>query len=410
MPPISKNSKIIVMNIGTGKFFLHQTAETLNELGLLIGCITGLVRLPKLFRFFRINSHAKIQRLLNRMMPLDQEVKQIQVLSGEFYWQCATYLARFQIFRSPSKFFYFYSARRFDIAAQKFLKKNIDLSNCIYHFRAGFGGDSVKLAKNIGMITICDHSISHPNYNWWTKKRLEKIDHGRFNLEQLILNDINEADHVIVNSAFVAETFQICGDNRQLHVMKQPTDRIFLLGLEKEIASVRVGVTFVGKCEFRKGIDILTEIVMHLPSNFPVRIVGTWTPQTSHYLAQLKEKSNVKILPYQSAAEISKLLKETLIFLFPSRAEGSARVISEAMHSGCIPLITRESGVILKPESGYILNERSPEEIANLIVEISSDKEKQLAMSAAAIEAIKSLEKSYIPELIYLYSSIMNEN
>jgi hypothetical protein len=32
----------------------------------------------------------------------------------------------------------------------------------VYHYRAGFGLDSVAHAKKLGMVALCDHSIAHP--------------------------------------------------------------------------------------------------------------------------------------------------------------------------------------------------------------------------------------------------------
>jgi hypothetical protein len=79
------------------------------------------------------------------------------------------------------------------------------------------------------------------------------------------------------------------------------------------------------------------------------------------------------------------------------------------MHSGCIPLITRESGLALNSEAGYLINDLAPNEIADLIINISYDKEKHIAKSFAATKAIRTIEKSYLPDLLKLYFEI-NEN
>lgn len=408
MQKINKNKRTVILNIGTGKFFLHQTAEVLSDLGLLAGSISGIVKLPRILSLLKLKNFAKLQRLQNRMSALDQDVKQIQVLSGEFYWQIATFLAKFKTLQSHSRFFYFFAARRFDIAAQKFITKNFNSPDFIYHFRAGFGGDSIKLAKELGIKTICDHSITHPNYNWWTKESLKTKAFNRFDISNLILNDINEAEHLIVNSVFVANTFRICGDMRPLNIMTPPIDKKFLSSVVIEKRSTREGVTFVGKCEFRKGIDVLTEIIMNLPPEMSVNVIGAWSPEAAVYYARLKEKSNVNILPYQSANEVARILRQSLVFLFPSRAEGSARVVGEAMHMGCIPLITRASGVPIKPESGYLIDDLNPAEVANLILEISTNIKKQLTMSQLAKVTIHEIENSYYPKLTKLYEVINN--
>ena len=406
MEPQFRKSKEIVLNIGTGKFSLHQTAETLNELGLLAATLSGVTKMPQFVSLSKMGQYPKIARLQNRMSTLNPTVKLVQVVSGEIFWQIATLVGRIRILKSLSGIFYFYAARRFDVSAQRVIRQHFDSPNYIYHFRAGFGGESVKLAKTLGIPTICDHSISHPNYDWWTKKSSPRKSRGIFNLERLILNDLNESDYLIVNSSFVADTFRICGDDRKLYVMTPPIDRKFVDLIDANKVFERSGVTFVGKCEFRKGIDILTEIVSILPSDIPVRIIGNWSPEAISFRSQLEKYPNIQLIPYLSATEITSILTESLIFLFPSRAEGSARVVGEAMHSGCIPLITIESGLPVNSDARYLINEMSPKEIANLITSIIHDKKSHLAKSFAAREAILEIERSYLPDLLKLYIEV----
>lgn len=405
----TENPPTVILNVGTGKFFLHQTAESLNELGLLQVVVSGITKLPKILQIEALSDKPRISRLKNRIHPLSSEVSEVQVFSGEIFWQIGTLFAKSKYFNSFSKCFYFIAGKSFDLTARRYLKKS-DSSNCVYHFRAGFGGGSIQVARNLGIPTICDHSISHPQYDWRTGNVSTVQTNGFFNLERLILNDLNLADHIIVNSEFVAETFLKCGDTRKLNVMTPPIDRKFVDIARAPVTDERVGIVFVGKCELRKGIDTFTDIVKRLPTNLPICVVGSWAPEAAIFKRELENLSNVQILPYMGYLDIARLLRHSVIFLFPSRAEGSARVIGEAMHSGCIPFITRESGVNFDSNTGFFLNGMNSNEISEIIERILSDKNEQMKYSASARVAIELIERSYLPDLLNLYKiASMNE-
>ena len=399
---INGDSPDIILNLGTGKFFLHQTAESLDDLGRLTATISGVTRLPKLIDTPSLNKLAKIARLKNRMSSINPMVKQVQVLPGEILWQIATAASKSKYFAAISKPLYFFSARAFDFAARGAIKR-CHTKNSVYHFRAGFGGHSVQLAKSIGIPTICDHSISHPQYDWANRKPSLSQTIGFFNLERLILADINSADHVIVNSEFVATTFLICGDTRKVNVITPPIDRKFVKEARQPFYNERTGIIYIGKCELRKGIDIFADIVKSLPSNIPVRVVGSWNPEAIAYRRILESLPNVQIFPYLGYLDLVRMLRSSVVFLFPSRAEGSARVVGEAMHAGCIPFITQESGLNLDITAGYLINDMKHSEICENIVRILYDKVEQMKFSSSAKNTIQTLEKSYLPELLLVY-------
>ncbi len=405
----TENPPAVILNVGTGKFFLHQTAESLSELGQLKVVISGITKLPRIVQIEALSEMPRISRLKNRIHPLSSEVCEVQVFSGEILWQIGTIIAKSRYFNSVSKYFYFTAGKSFDFAARRYLKKS-DPFNCVYHFRAGFGGGSIQVARNLGIPTICDHSISHPHYDWRTGKVSSGQTKGYFNLERLIFSDINSADHVIVNSEFVAKTFLRCGDTRKLNVMTPPIDRKFVDIARAPITDERVGIVFVGKCELRKGIDTFTDIVKRLPTSIPIYLAGSWTPEAAIFKRELEKLSNVQMLPYMGYIDIARLMRHSVIFLFPSRAEGSARVIGEAMHAGCIPFITRESGVNFDSNTGFFLNGMTSNEIGKTIERILSDRNEQMKYSASARDSIELIEQSYLPDLLSLYKiASMNE-
>ena len=90
---------------------------------------------------------------------------------------------------------------------------------------------------------------------------------------------------------------------------------------------------------------------------------------------------NVNLLGYQSQKTISKLLKQSDIFLLPSVTssngdmEGIPVSLMEAMAMGLITISTYHSGIpelITNLESGLLVQEHSPEDLAKALISVSN--------------------------------------
>lgn len=266
--------------------------------------------------------------------------------------------------------------------AEKVLKHACSKGAKIYHYRAGFGQSSVQIAKELGMKTICDHSIVHPSLlkplielKGEFPKTLPKKPDGIWGA---VLDDIEQADIVVVNSDFVAETFQFMGfEKSKLKVVYQGVEDKFLSVLPEnreyyhENSNRAVQFLFAGGIVERKGIDELSQAIksistdkveLHLAGSLPddskVRYKDLLSDPRVHYHGMLSQK------------EIAKLMSESDVFLFPSRAEGSARVIFESMAAGCAVICTKNSGSIVKDDvNGKII----PINNKDILIEVIND-------------------------------------
>lgn len=92
-------------------------------------------------------------------------------------------------------------------------------------------------------------------------------------------------------------------------------------------------ILFVGELIKRKGLDILIKIMEEAPVYFKFKIVGK-----GPYSAQLKElgqrSKNIVHLGYLEKKDLNAVYEKSDVLLFPSRAEGFAGVILEAMAHG----------------------------------------------------------------------------
>ncbi|MGI9434353.1 MAG: glycosyltransferase, partial [Geminicoccaceae bacterium] len=135
----------------------------------------------------------------------------------------------------------------------------------LYHYRSGYGHSSAARAKRRGMATVCDHSIAHPAvlaHLVDNQGRLPPIgERGRITpLWADIMDDLQHADRVLVNSDFVKETFVHQGwEPERIEVVYQGLDDAFfaLLPARQAAADRRenapLRLAFAGAFEQRKG-------------------------------------------------------------------------------------------------------------------------------------------------------------
>ena len=400
----------VVINIGTGKFFLHQTAELLASINLLDSVVSGLLgSKPSSPSVKLLGNNANWRRLQNRSSTLATMSNISQSYIGEIFYQLANICGKFKFGNKLKELCLYTSLLAFDFRARRHLKEASKRGANIYHFRAGFGGKSVANAKGLGMQTICDHSYPHPLFNWWdsTLRHTNKLP--KYSVEQKILTDLDTADHVIVNSTFVADTFTNVGDMRHLTICTPPIDSRFTnVGNDTPFAK-RSGVLFAGTCNFRKGIDRVGNIIENLEDDVSVVLAGNWDPDMFYIRSRIAERKNTSIKPHISFTELANLMSKNLVFLFPTRAEGSESVVGEALHNGCNVITTHEAGLPLNSNEGILINSRSAEDIAAEINRIHAEPKQYQVMSDAGRAAIKRIESEYYPTLITLYHSILIE-
>ena len=142
----------VVINIGTGKFFLHQTAELLASINLLDSVVSGLLgSKPSSPSVKLLGNNANWRRLQNRSSTLATMSNISQSYIGEIFYQLANICGKFKFGNKLKELCLYTSLLAFDFRARRHLKEASKRGANIYHFRAGFGGKSVANAKGLGM-------------------------------------------------------------------------------------------------------------------------------------------------------------------------------------------------------------------------------------------------------------------
>jgi glycosyltransferase involved in cell wall biosynthesis len=374
--------KKTVVSAGHKNFHLLFTAAEMAKRGRLSILIAGAIPTPfeiKLLSRGPFSSKSKIQRFLNRKEEVPAAlIRQSRV--SEILSSISRMMCRFTVSAAIDGWVQGIAMRIYGRRAGRILRNAGLQDNTVYHFRAGFGQSSLQVAKSLGLKTICDHSIVHPLL-------LEPLieQQGRFPEGALapvkgfwrnVLADINEADEVLVNSDFVAKTFEAVGfDRSRIKIAYQGVEDKFMARLPRERiyrgveSSAPLRLLFAGGITQRKGINILQEVLVKFP-NLPVTldIAGSLPSHNVAQYALLMNDPRVRFHGMLGQNALAELMSSTDVFVFPTFAEGSARVLFEAMAAGCAVITTENAGsVLIDGHGGFLIAPGSVEALSDAL-------------------------------------------
>ena len=97
---------------------------------------------------------------------------------------------------------------------------------------------------------------------------------------------------------------------------------------------------FVGACAVRKGIHFALESWMQSPAhrNGTFMIAGEFLPEYAEKLSHLLSHPSVKVLGHRN--DVPELMRKSDVLVLPSIEEGFGKVCTEAISSGCVPLVS----------------------------------------------------------------------
>lgn len=349
---------MIIVSNGHHKFITGAAAVEAYKNNLLAGFITAGYPTPKVrqwITWLKLDRYAPINRLLQQQQEdLPDSFVYTNWLSEIIYRVCisiAGYTPRFEYIADYGLRFYAWQAERI---VSKLPAK-------IYHYRSGYGHGSVRVAKQKGMVTLCDHSIAQPAALAYLVSNGGKLPPfgkvGPMNtMWSNILQDVDQADYVLVNSDFVKETFIHFGyDPSHIFVLYTGVDDRFLFLIRPRsypsLTERPIRLLFAGDMGARKGGRILLQAlsrIQDLPWQFEA--IGSIDPDLQNDFKDLFADERVTVFGHLPWDELAKRMSMADIFVFPSLAEGSARVVFMAMACGCYVITTPNSGSIVQDE------------------------------------------------------------
>jgi glycosyltransferase involved in cell wall biosynthesis len=138
----------------------------------------------------------------------------------------------------------------------------------IYHCRAGYGGRTIEVAREKGMVIVVDHSIPHPCALVQLVEQGGYYEPGRKvalpPMWEIVLEDIERADYVLANSDYAKKTLvDYSIDPDRVPVLYWGLDPQFetllATGITDTVRSTNGDIRFLfaGGVNKRKGADIL---------------------------------------------------------------------------------------------------------------------------------------------------------
>lgn len=411
---------MIILSNGHSKFIVGPAAVEAYRNGLLAGFITGgypTVGIRRWISLLKLGRYGPVTRLLQRQEKLPDEFVHPMWWS-EIVGQFNRFIKK--ITRNSAWFDWIedYALRLYARQAESVVN---NLSAKIYHYRAGYGHQSVQIAKQKGMIALCDHSIAHPAALDYLISNGGKLpprgQTGYINkMWSNVLKDIEQADYVLVNSDFVKETFINYGcDPGRIRVLYTGIDDRFLSLISsrtyRSSSDSPVRLLFAGDLGMRKGGEVLLQAlsrIRDLPWQFET--IGTIDPKLRLDFQDLFADSRMKVTGYLSWPELAQRMSAADIFVFPSLAEGSARVIFMAMACGCYVITTRNSGsVVQEAEHGRVVAPGDARQLEAALRESIQDPNVLVDVGRKNASLIKSqyTQHNYGNRLVEIYQSLM---
>jgi glycosyltransferase involved in cell wall biosynthesis len=349
---------LITISNGHHKFLTGPAAAEAYKNNLLAGFITAGYPTPKVRQWIiwlKLNRFAPISRLLQQQQEdLPDSFVHTNWLSEIIYRVCrnvAVQIPRLEYIAD-------YGLRFYAWQAESIISK---LPAKLYHYRSGYGYGSVRIAKQKGMVTLCDHSIAHPAVLEYLISNGGKLPpHGQTGLMNKmwsnILKDVDQADYVLVNSDFVKETFIHFGcDPGRIFVLYTGVDDRFLSLIPQRAypssTEKPIRLLFAGDLGARKGGRVLLEALSRIRDlPWELEIIGSIDQNLLNDFRDFFVDERVSVTGHLPWAELAEHMSMADIFVFPSLAEGSARVVFMAMACGCYVITTPNSGSIVQDE------------------------------------------------------------
>jgi glycosyltransferase involved in cell wall biosynthesis len=285
----------------------------------------------------------------------------------------------------------------------------------IFHWLDGFGLYAGKKAKEKGAILIVDRGLLHPR----EVKETLQIEYEKFGINRCYPDDLliekleqeyEMADYIFVPSKAVYDSFVKFGISPSKLVLIPYGVDLERFGKTLNKKNEKFRVLFVGTLSLRKGVHYLMEAWKQLKiPDGELILVGKIEPGFEKIIKKYKDL--VKYFPEMAHNLLADIYAISTVFCFPSLAEGSARVIYEAMASGLPIIYTDKCGAVARDGvDGFQIPIRDIESIKEKIFYFYKHREMAISMGENARKWIKNFSwEKYQDNLISAWKKIVNE-
>jgi glycosyltransferase involved in cell wall biosynthesis len=210
--------------------------------------------------------------------------------------------------------------------------------------------ETLKAAKKLGIPTVLERTNAHTRFAFDAVR--EESDRLGVTLppgdEYFYRDDVlakeeeefQTTDYLLCPSDFVVKTFVDAGFPREklLRHIYGVDETTFYPNKGERAPGGEFTMLFVGVAAVRKGVHFALEAWLKSPASKKGKflIVGDFLPAYAEKLSSMLSHPSVKVLGH--IEDVPGLMRNCDILVLPSIEEGFARVVTEAMASGCVPL------------------------------------------------------------------------
>lgn len=278
--------------------------------------------------------------------------------------------------------------------------------------------ETIKVAKKYQIPVVLERCNAHTRYAYNVVKEecerigvaLPKNHEHAFNSEVLMREEEEYAlaDGILCPSDFVVKTFLDFGFQKEklARFIYGVDDKIYFPN-ENYILKDNSGLKmlYVGVAAVRKGLHFALEAWHKSDAckNGTFLIVGEFLPEYYEKLQPLISHKSIKIMGHRN--DVPELMRECDLFILPSIEEGFGLVCTEAMASGCVPLVSDACTDLCRDnENAFVHKVGDVEAIVSQINMLNKDRGKIFELRRKGITEIPkiswksagvSLEKAY---------------
>lgn len=211
---------------------------------------------------------------------------------------------------------------------------------------------TIRTAKKLGIPVALERCNAHTRFAYEVVQkecdrlgvRLPPGHEHAYNAKVLAKEETEyrEADALLCPSEFTAKTFVDQGFLRErlVRFIYGVDEKTYYPAPEAHPANAGLKMIFVGVCAVRKGLHFALEAWLKSDASQQGRflIVGDFIPAYREKLAPLLAHPSIEVLGHRR--DVPELMRQCDLFVLPSLEEGFGLVCTEAMASGCVPLIS----------------------------------------------------------------------
>jgi glycosyltransferase involved in cell wall biosynthesis len=212
--------------------------------------------------------------------------------------------------------------------------------------------ETLIVARELGIPTVLERANAHTRFAYEVvRKECERLGvplppkHEHAYNEDILRKEEQEyalADRLLCPSEFVKQTFldQRFDEHKLLRHFYGYDEKRFYPVERPQDEKGGLRALFVGVCAVRKGLHFALEAWLRSAAreNGTFSIAGEFLPAYAAKLEPMLRHPSVHVLGHR--ADVPELMRQSDILVLPTIEEGFALVCTEAMGSGCVPVVS----------------------------------------------------------------------